>query len=125
MGYQTIISGYINVKEESSLSSLTKSFSFEDVYPFTNIFYPPRKVYKSNFVAFGTSLKSKSSEWNIWIDSFERFLSELDFSFARVYIESIDEGIAECIDYDKVLKPGELMKDANRIVLTPLQNKQA
>ena len=81
MGFQSLVYGTIEEwgdNRESNRLAIAQ-FEFDDVYPFTNIFWSGSPAaYKQSVIGFAGSYKEIESDWNDWMGKFTQLLSNLE-----------------------------------------------
>jgi hypothetical protein len=99
MGTESIVSGHIKMRSEHHVGQLLQvqrtkealdAFTFDEVYPFTNIFWcdsPAR--YSGAVIAFAGSYKQIEEVWHHWLWKISQLLSTLDASEAIVTLDCI------------------------------------
>lgn len=93
MGHASIVNGFIIIRSHE-LMEQTKgtinSFDFDEVWPFTNIFWCDSPAQYSNpVVGFGGSYKQIEEVWSEWLWKLGQLLSRLDAIEARVNLHCV------------------------------------
>lgn len=87
-----MVSGYIQLRHIDVQPSLQfiNGFEFDEVYPFTNIFWGPSPAsYGSTLLGFVGSYKQIEEDWNEWLWKFSQLLSGLDAIEAHVRLKCV------------------------------------
>src|SRR6266542_2706945 len=101
MGHQTLVYGYIEtdpVMDEFNRAAL-RSFPFDELYPFANIFSMPNRGYQASVVSFAGAFKTLEENWSDWQIRFEELLGKLRARTAIVRLESELDGELLCHAY--------------------------
>lgn len=101
MGHQTLVYGYIETDpsmDEFNRATLS-AFSYDEKYPFPNIFSPPVTGYQASMIAFAGAFKTLEEHWEDWQEKFESLLSKLRARTAIVRLESEHDGELLCRAY--------------------------
>ena len=100
---ESVITGFIKVRDHTlakqSMETIN-AYDFDDVYPFTNIFWGASPAaYGFPVIGFAGSYKQIEENWNEWMWKFTQLLSRLDAIEAHVNLS--------CLlgDYDWKLEP--------------------
>lgn len=92
MSHQSIISGYIleaGANHEKNMEAVG-SFQFDEIYPFTNIFWGGSPAsFGDSVIGFTGIYKEIEPDWNEWLWKFSQFLSHLEASRAVVHLDGI------------------------------------
>jgi hypothetical protein len=90
---ESVISGFIKVREHPLVEQsivIINAFEFDDIYPFTNIFWGASPAaYGFPVIGFAGSYKQIEEDWNEWMWKFSQLLSHLDAVEARVSLSCI------------------------------------
>lgn len=101
MSAETIVYGYICL--EPSLrkhnEDVLKRWSFDELYPFPNLYSDIRTGYGGDIVSFAGSLKSLDEDWAEWEERFETLLFQLYGRTARVHLEHETDGCIKSVGY--------------------------
>ncbi len=90
MGHESIVYGYIMESdghhEENKVA--IAQFSFDELYPFSNIFWCDSSArYWHSVIGFTGSCKQIEPDWNEWMWKFSQLLSTLEASQAVVNLD--------------------------------------
>jgi hypothetical protein len=100
---ESVVTGFIKLRKHDLAESSIKvvnEFEFDEVYPFTNIFFGVSPAaYGFPVIGFAGSYKQIEEYWNEWLWKFSQLLARLDAREAHVNLS--------CIlgDYDWKLEP--------------------
>lgn len=93
MGHVSIVSGFISISPRGSLERTREAinaFEFDEVWPFSNIFYCESPAqYSHPVVGFAGSYKQVEEVWSEWLWKFGQLLSTLEATDARVCLDCI------------------------------------
>lgn len=95
IGWDTpsIVTGYIKTRgfysTQKNIQAIN-SFRFDEVYPFTNIFWGSSPAsYESPVIGFAGSYKQIEEDWAEWLWKFSQLLSGIDAVSARVNLDCV------------------------------------
>ncbi|WP_369661363.1 hypothetical protein [Variovorax sp. V15] len=103
MGHQTVVYGSIEVFQSSDVPGADARtdealmrlpeidewpFLTRSMFSVTPPGYGPHGSYLYRVISFGASYKAVEWEWAEWLLKFERLLALLDFTYARVHLET-------------------------------------
>lgn len=92
MGNYSVVSGFIHLRDEpiERAKETIDSFEFDDVWPFTNIFWCDSPAhYFSPVVGFAGSYKQVEEVWSEWLWKFSQLLTRLDAHHAQVHLSCV------------------------------------
>jgi hypothetical protein len=94
MGHQTFVYGYIETDPSMDDFNMRvlDTYRFDDIYPFTNIFSPPRGGYQASMISFAGAYKTLEEDWPQWQSQFEALLGKLVAFSAQVHLENELDG---------------------------------
>jgi len=89
MGFQYILSGFIECKSgaERQSQEAIQSFDFDQFLPFPDIFSRPVTGYQCHLISFAGSFKDFEKIEDAWFKGFEYFIEKLDCLSAEVIVE--------------------------------------
>ena len=90
---ESVVCGYIKLRSHDALPAAMAAiggFAFDEVYPFTNIFWGGSTAeYGYPVIGFAGSYKQVEEVWNEWLWRFSQLLCRLDAVEARVNLTCI------------------------------------
>jgi hypothetical protein len=90
---ESVVYGYIKLSSHGLLQaarSAIRQFEFDEVFPFTNIFWSDSPAsYNYPVIGFAGSYKQVEEAWNEWLWRFSQLLSRLDAVEARVSLACV------------------------------------
>src|SRR5262245_27255795 len=101
MGAETTVYGYICLipAHRKLNEGVLARWSFDQLYPFPNIFSGIHRGYGGDVIAFAGNLMSLDEDWPEWESRFENLLSNLQGRSARVHLEHETDGEIKSVGY--------------------------
>ena len=102
---QSYVYGYIQTLSnfDDYNNEVLKGYTFDEVYPFSNIFCAPKKMYRGSIISFAGIYKDlgniDESDWKEWVAKFEKMLQSLYSFSASVHLKDEDNGFLKQYEY--------------------------